>query len=172
MTKLLDRICAALAVLAAFLFIFMTFSICASIFTRSFGLPTPVWTNQFNEYAMLWMTFLGTAWLLSKDRHVSIQIILSRLNNKMKRLFRIIHNVMGFLLCAAICTYGALTTWDHFQRNVIDVQVLDVPKAWIILVIPLGFFLLMLQFLRRITEGLRGTDAENPETGHDLEKLN
>jgi TRAP-type C4-dicarboxylate transport system permease small subunit len=159
-------------VLAALLFLFMTFSICASIFTRSFSLPTPVWTNQFNEYAMLWMTFLGTAWLLSKDRHVSIQIILSRLNNKMKRLFRIIHNVMGFLLCAAICTFGTLTTWDHFERNVIDVQVLDIPKAWIILVIPLGFFLLVLQFLRRIIEDLRATDAENLETGHDLEKLN
>ena len=168
MVKLLDWVCAVLAVLAALLFLFMTFSICASIFTRSFSLPTPVWTNQFNEYAMLWLTFLGTAWLLGKGRHVSIMIITSRLDARMKRIFGIIHNIMGILLCGAVCTFGTLTTWEHFERHVIDVQAVDVPKAWIIFVIPLGFFLLTLQFLRRLITDLQGREQENPEAGHDL----
>jgi len=164
-TKLLDRICALLAVVAALLFLFMTFTICYSIITRATGIPTPVWTVQLNEYAMLWMTFLGTAWLLAKNRHVSIQIIVSRLNQKGKKVFQTIHDVVGLLLCATICYFGAMTTWEHFERNVIDVQVIDVPKALVIIVIPVGFLLLALQFARRIAEDLRGGETDGPRTG-------
>jgi len=165
MIRLLDRVCGVLAVVAALLFLFMTFTICYSIITRAVGLPTPVWTVQLNEYAMLWMTFLGTAWLLAKNRHVSIQIVVSRLNQKGKKVFQTIHNFMGLLLCATICYFGALTTWEHFERNVIDVQVIDVPKALVIIVIPVGFLLLALQFIRRIVEDLRGGETDGAKSG-------
>ncbi|MCJ7596752.1 MAG: TRAP transporter small permease [Desulfobacterales bacterium] len=165
MVRVLDRVCAFLAILAALLFLFMTFTICYSIITRATGIPTPVWTVQLNEYAMLWMTFLGTAWLLAKNRHVSIQIFVSRLNKKGKKVFQTIHDFMGLLLCATICYFGALTTWDHYQRNVIDVQVIDVPKALVIIVIPVGFLLLALQFIRRIAEDLRGGESDGTKTG-------
>ena len=165
MVRVLDRVCTLLAIVAALLFLFMTFSICYSIITRAVGLPTPVWTVQLNEYALLWMTFLGTAWLLGENRHVSIQIIVSRLNRKGKRVFRTIHDFMGLLLCGTICYVGTLTTWEHFQRNVIDVQVIDVLKALVIIVIPAGFFLLALQFIRRIAEDLRGGETGGAASG-------
>jgi C4-dicarboxylate transporter DctQ subunit len=155
--KLLDWVCAALAVVAASLFLFLTFTICYSIFTRSVGLPSPVWTVQFDEYAMLWLTFLGTAWLLSRNRHVSIELVVSRFSDRGKRVFAMIHDFMGVVLCAVLCYYSSLCTWDHFQRSVIDVQGVDVPKAYILAVIPLGFLLLLLQFIRRIVDDFRGT---------------
>ena len=155
MIKLLDKVCTALAVGAGCLFLFVTFSICYSIFTRTLRLPSPIWTVQFDEYAMLWMTFLGTGWLLSRNKHVSILIVMSRLNEKGKQIFRTIHDFMGMLLCGAICYFSAVSVWSHFERNVIDVQAVDVPKAYVMMVIPLGFFLLLLQFLRRIVNDLR-----------------
>jgi C4-dicarboxylate transporter, DctQ subunit len=155
--KLLDRVCAALAVVAASLFLFLTFSICYSIFTRTVGLYTPVWTVQFDEYSMLWLTFLGTAWLLSRNRHVSIELVVSRFGEKGKRVFRTVHDFLGLFLCATLCYFSAACTWDHFLRNVIDVQGVDVPKAYVIVVIPLGFLLLFLQFIRRIVDDFRGT---------------
>lgn len=165
MIRVLDKICSLLAVVAALLFLFMTFSICYSIITRTVGLPTPVWTVQLNEYAMLWMTFLGTAWLLAKNRHVAIQIVVSRLNRRGKKVFQTIHDFMGLLLCGAICYFGAIITWEHFERNVMDVQVIDVPKALVIIVIPVGFLLLALQFTRRIVENLKGAETDGPKNG-------
>jgi TRAP-type C4-dicarboxylate transport system permease small subunit len=51
--------------------------------------------------------------------------------------------------------YGTLVTWDQFQRGVTDVQAIDFPKYLVLMVIPSGFFLLTVQFLRRFVSILR-----------------
>ncbi len=155
MIKLLDRLCSGLAVVAAGLFLFCTFSICYSILTRSLRIMGPIWVVQFNEYAMLWITFLGTAYLLMRNRHVSIQIVTGRLGERGKLLFGLAHNLLGLILCAGLCYFCSSSTWEHIERNVIDVQAVDVPKGYVLMVIPFGFLLLSLQFLRRFIEGLR-----------------
>jgi TRAP-type C4-dicarboxylate transport system permease small subunit len=115
---------------------------------------------------MLWITFLGTAYLLLRNRHVSIQIITSRLGEKGKRFLGYIHNLLGAFLCLTLLYFTCASTLDHIVRKVIDVQAVDIPKGFVLLVIPLGFLLLCLQFLRRFFEGLKrpphseGRDAE------------
>jgi C4-dicarboxylate transporter, DctQ subunit len=148
MTKALDRLFDFLAVVISVILILMTLTIGYAIFARAVRLPGPVWIVQFNEYAMLWATFLGAAWLLSKKRHVSIELLVSRLSPRTQKILHLIHSLMGIALCAVLCWYGTLTTLENFQRNVINVQAVDVPMAYIIIVVPLGFFLLLLQFMR------------------------
>jgi C4-dicarboxylate transporter DctQ subunit len=170
MNRVLDRIFGFLAVVISLILIFMTLSIGYAIFVRAVNLPGPVWIVQFNEYAMLFATFLGSAWLLSKRKHVSIELVVSRFNRRVQKIFDLIHSVMGMGLCAILCWYGATTTFENFQRNVIHVQAVDVPMAYIIFVIPLGFFFLILQFARNFFVGihelknLRPEDARNPGT--------
>jgi TRAP-type C4-dicarboxylate transport system permease small subunit len=113
-----------------------------------------VWIIQFNEYAMLFATFLGASWLLSKRRHVSIELVVSHFGNRTRRILGLIHSLLGVALCATLCWYGALTTLENFQRNVIHVQAVDVPMAYVLFAIPLGFFLLVLQFSRDFVEGI------------------
>jgi C4-dicarboxylate transporter, DctQ subunit len=148
MTKILDRLNDFLAVVISIILVLMTLSIGYAIFARAVGLPGPVWIVQFNEYAMLWATFLGAAWLLSKKRHVSIELVVSHLSRPTQKVFHLIHSLLGVGLCAILCWYGTLTTVENFQRNVINVQAVDVPMAYVLVVIPVGFFLLFLQFIR------------------------
>ena len=148
MNKALDRIHDFLAVVIGVILVFMTLSIGYAIFVRAVNLPGPVWIVQFNEYAMLFTTFLGSAWLLSKGKHVSIELIVSHLSRGTQKVFHLIHSLLGVGLCAVLCWYGTLTTFENFQRNVINVQAVDVPMAYILVVIPMGFFLLFLQFIR------------------------
>jgi TRAP-type C4-dicarboxylate transport system permease small subunit len=149
MAKLLDIICNICAVLAALLLLFVTFSIAYSIVTRQLMLPTPVWVVQFNEYALLWITFLGGAWVLARDKHVAIQLATERLSARGQVIAGMVHNFVGMGLCAVLGWYGGYTSWDHFVRNVIDVGSVDFPKAYVLMVIPIGFLLLTLQFLRK-----------------------
>ena len=155
MNKAMDRIHDFLAVVIGVILVFMTLSIGYAIFVRAVNLPGPVWIVQFNEYAMLFATFLGASWLLSKGRHVSIELAVSRFSPERRKILRLIHSLMGIGLCATLCWYGTFTTLENLQRNVIHVQAVDVPMAYVLFVIPLGFFLLVLQFLRDFLTGLR-----------------
>ncbi len=161
--KVLDRIFDFLAGVISLILVFMTLSIGYAIFVRALNLPGPVWIVQFNEYAMLFATFLGSAWLLSKHKHVSIELVVSRFSQRVQKIFDLIHSLMGMGLCATLCGYGATTTFENFQRNVINVQAVDVPMAYIIFVIPLGFFLLFLQFARNFVVDLHELKSLGPD---------
>ena len=160
MANVLKRICSALSVVGGLLLLFITFSIGYSIVTRKLNLPTPVWVVQFNEYALLWVTFLATAWILSRDGHVSVQVLMQFMGRKGKRVLDLIHSFMGMCLCGIFCWYGVYSTWDHYVRKVMDVTSVDVPKSYIILIIPLGFGLLCLQFLLKFFTALSGKEID------------
>jgi C4-dicarboxylate transporter DctQ subunit len=168
--KALEKIFGFLAVMISLILVFMTLSIGYSIFARAFKLPGPVWIVQFNEYAMLFATFLGAAWLLSKRKHVSIDLLVSHFSRRVQKVFGIIHSLLGMGLCAILCWYGTLTTIENFRRKVIHVQAVDVPMAYVLFVIPLGFLLLFLQFLRDFAGGLHdlkvadGADFDGAES--------
>jgi C4-dicarboxylate transporter DctQ subunit len=127
--------------------------------TRSLGLPSPIWIVQVNEYCLVWVTFLATAWVLAKDAHVRVDIVFSRLSSKGKGLLRMIQDVVSMGMCALLCYLGMLSVWENVRDKVVDVQSIDVPKAWILIVIPVGFLLLTLQFLIRAVEDARALKA-------------
>ena len=159
MVRMLNRVCSAMAVLGGLLLLFITFSIAYSIVTRKLNLPTPVWVVQFNEYALLWVPFLATAWILSRNQHVSVQFLVQYLGKRGRKALDVVHSLLGMIVCAVFCWYGIITTWDHYVRGVIDVASVDVPKAYALVIIPVGFFFLTLQFLSKFLAALR--DREN-----------
>jgi C4-dicarboxylate transporter DctQ subunit len=165
LNRFLDRILTGMAVLAGLLLLFITFSISYSIFTRAVGVASPVWTVQFNEYSLLWMTFLGSAWVLSRRKHVAVDIITGRLGPRGKRIADVFHSLAGSGVCGVLCWYSSLITLNLLQRGVTDVQVVDVPKYLVLMVIPVGFFALTAQFLRTLSTALRRIRAEAPEGG-------
>lgn len=154
LSRILDWILNAMAVFAGLILLFITFSISYSITTRSLGFQSPVWTVQFNEYSLLWMTFLASAWVLSRRKHVAIDIVTGRLGPGGKRVAEIIHAIMGTGLCAVLCYFTSLMVLNQFQRGVTDVQAMDVPKYLVLFVIPFGFFCLTIQFFRNLLAAL------------------
>ncbi len=155
LVRVLDRVCELLAVVTGLILVFITLSIGYSIFVRLVNIPGPIWVVQFNEYAMLFAPFLGTAWLLSRDKHISVQMLVQRLGKPARKILDLAHSLVGMGLCATLCWFGIFTTWEQFERKVIDVQAVDLPIAYILAVIPLGFFLLFLQFTRKFFVGLQ-----------------
>jgi C4-dicarboxylate transporter DctQ subunit len=157
--RLLDTVLTGMALLAGLLLLFMTFSISYSIFTRALGFQSPVWTVQFNEYSLLWLTFLGSAWVLRRRKHVAVDVITSRLGPAGRRIADVIHSLLGVALCGVLCWYSYLVTLNFFQRGVTDVQAVDVPKYLVLVVIPAGFLVLTAQFLRNLVASLRRSNV-------------
>jgi TRAP-type C4-dicarboxylate transport system permease small subunit len=170
-TRLLDSVCSFLALLGSIVLVFTTCSIGYSILTRMTGLANPIWTVQFNEYALLWMTFLGTAWLLAEDKHIALAVVTDRLVPGANRLLNVFHNLVGTILCGVFCWYGFSTTRDHLARHVLDTMAVDVPKGYVLAIIPLGFSLLTLQFLFKLIRTLRGQDIDAGQQERSVDVL-
>ena len=148
-TTIFDRTLDLLAVLAGTLLIFTMLAISYDVVFRYF-LNRPLgWVVEISEYVLLYITFLGTAWLLRREGHVKIDIVFNRLSSRNQSLLNIVTSIIAAIACLALAWWGVDVTLDNFQRNLVIRETLDVPKFILIAVIPLGSFLLFAQFLRR-----------------------
>jgi TRAP-type C4-dicarboxylate transport system permease small subunit len=107
------------------------------------------WIIEITEYALLYITFLATAWLLKREGHVTVDVILNRLGKRTQSFLGIFSSVIGIIVSSCLIWYGVEVAWDHFQRGIYNPTVLEFPKAPIIAIIPLGSLVLLFQFLRR-----------------------
>lgn len=111
------------------------------IFHRS--LP---WVTEIVEYSLLWLTFLGTAWVLKEDRHIKMDMLLDRLNTKRKILLQTMTSIFGGLMCLIMVYFTARITYQNFLSGYRLLTYMELPAALINLVIPLGFLMLSVQF--------------------------
>ena len=152
LTKLADLLDRAMYILVFFSFgllLCAVLIICIAVFSRYVINKPFVWVEQISGYILVYIVFLNAAWVLKKNRHIKLDILLNSLNPKTQTLFNIVTSFLGAIVCLVITWYGVDVTWDYFQRGVPSVEVLRVPLFTIWWVIPVGGFLLFIQFLRR-----------------------
>ena len=144
-----DRAIGVLALIAAFPIIFTMIVISYEVVTRYMLDRTSLWVTEFSTYSLLWLTFLGAAWLLRKEGHVRMELVLTKLNPRTQALMNVITSIVGILICLVLVRYGVQVAWESFQMGTYYPSLLRVPKWPNYSIIPLGSFLLSVQFLRR-----------------------
>ena len=137
------------AVFCGVLVTLIMLSVSVDVIMRYFFNSPLFWVGELAEYAMLYITFTGTAWLLKKEGHVTIDILTVVIDSKTRNILGVITNILGVFISVFLTYYGAIVTWDHFLRSVYNPSLLQFPKAPLIAVIPFGSFLLLIQFMRK-----------------------
>ena len=144
-----DYIIGSLAYLAAAVIAYLMLTICWDVIARAVAGKPLAWELEFSEYSLLYITFLGAAWVLKHERHVIVDIVLNQFNTKPQALF----NVVASILCATICLfltwYGWDVSWEHLVKGYYQPTPMETPDFPIFVIIPIGSFLLFIQFLRR-----------------------
>src|SRR5512139_3592753 len=98
--KSFDKLLDIMAGLAAVILVFITAAVCYTIFMRFLFNQTTIWIIPMTEYALLWIVFLGTTWLLREAGHITTDIIYVHLNKKAKNALDGVMSVIGGLTCA------------------------------------------------------------------------
>ena len=145
----LDRAIDSLVVVACALLVFALIAVSMEIVFRYFLNRPSIWVVEVTEYILLYITFLGAAWLLKEEGHVKVDILSNRLDATNLALLNVITSVIGIMACLTITWYGIVATLHSFQRGALTVGLIEAPKFAVLLVIPIGGFMLSLQFLRR-----------------------
>jgi TRAP-type C4-dicarboxylate transport system permease small subunit len=166
-----DFVIEAMAYMAGILIFVITFFVSGSAVIRYLGFRPPIWVLQYTEYALLWFTFLGAAWLLREGGHIRIDTIVSRLNPKRRRKVEIANAVLGFVVAFIIFCFGTLHTIDLFQRGIMEVKGTIVPKFPLFLIIPLGGLTLSIQFVRQFFTKIRSKPGHGENHVEDHSKI-
>jgi C4-dicarboxylate transporter DctQ subunit len=146
--KFFDRLLDVMAALAGIILLFICAAVCYTIGMRFLFTKTTIWIMQTTEYALLWIVFLATTWLLREGGHITTDIIFTHLNEKTKRTLSCTMFVIGGFACAMMVYFGVVYMCDCIINKVTDVRAVTVPKSTIFSIIPIGFILLTIQFFR------------------------
>jgi TRAP-type C4-dicarboxylate transport system permease small subunit len=161
---LFDRIMNLFAFLAAVVVISMVGVLCYEVFMRYVIHKPPAWAWEIAESMLCLIAFLSAAWLLREDGHVSVDIVHSQLKPRLKTLIDIVTSALGMVICLIIGWAGVGITIDHFKSGITLPGYLDLPKAPLLLFIPIGCFMLSVQFLRKAFNHLKS--LRNRTKGH------
>ena len=146
--KTLERIEDFMAYLGGILLLVMVLSICYEIVLRYFFNRPTLWAVGVVEYILFCITFLATAWVLRRDGHIRIDLGMSFFTERGRLRLNIITSCMGLVSSAVMAWCGSKTTYDLFSRNVMAAQDPEIPKFILVGFIPLGFFFLIIEFIR------------------------
>ena len=95
-----------MAALAGVILLFITAAVCYTIGMRYLFTKTTIWLMQTTEYALLWIVFLATTWLLREKGHITTDVIYTHLNEKTKRYLDCIMFIIGGVACAFMVYFG------------------------------------------------------------------
>jgi len=147
---------------AAALVLLMMLTVIYDVVARLvFRAPT-LWVIDVNEYMLVYLTFLPAAWILLKDGHIKVEILVSRFGPRGQRVTGFITDVIGLLYCVILTWQGWLVAWDAWQHDYRFSTALSAPQFPVFVIIPIGGAWLCLAFLARVwttwSEGRRATD--------------
>jgi TRAP-type C4-dicarboxylate transport system permease small subunit len=149
MNDFLDKTINSFAFMAGLVMVFIMGCVTAQIICRYFFEKPIVWTTEVTEYCLLWITFLATAWVLMKEKHVVVDLIPNMLKLKTKTMLYFGLSIIGIIICFIYTWYATGVTIHLFQTGRMLSTVLEPPAYVLFLIIPLGNLLLTLQFVRR-----------------------
>ena len=147
--NIFDRALDLMGLAAVILLVLIMLSIVYQVVTRFFFSRGLVEVLEFTEYSLLFITFLTAAWLLRKEQHVTMDLVINWLKPGNRAMINVITSILGGILFLIIAWHGALVTLARFETGAVMPTVLRPPIWPIMLIIPLGCFLFSIQFFRR-----------------------
>ena len=149
LTGVFDWLVSLFGALAVILIALNMVMVCTLVFMRYVLKNAPAWVIEVTEYSLLYITFLGTTWLLKEEGHVRMDLIISGFSPKVQAIINTTTSMLCAVICFVVTWYGVKITWDHYQTNYVLPTIIRPQSYLIVGIIPIGCFMLFIQFLRR-----------------------
>ncbi len=156
-----------MAWIAGIMTMVMMLAIVYSVVTRFFfNKPQPA-IIELSGYMLLYITFLGAPWLLRRDGHVRVDLLLDFLKPPARARLLGVTAVLGTIVSLIIFWWGLVITIDLARRNVLVTNILETPQWLLMLIIPVGGFFLTVEFIIKAVQ-LFGRSRPLPEVAPSL----
>jgi TRAP-type C4-dicarboxylate transport system permease small subunit len=140
----------ACAVVAAVLLGATALLITGDVVARNVGLGTLPWILEVSEYVLPLATFLVAPWLLARNDHVRLDVLLTWLPPAPARALARGGDLIGLAVCAVFVVYGARAIASSAQQGSLVIKSVVFPEWWLYAPVPACFALLAVEFVRRL----------------------
>lgn len=145
MTLLYPRILQSLAACAAVLLGAAAAAITFDVVARNLGVGSLPWILEVSEYVLPLATFLVAPWLLYRNEHVRLDILLAG-----RPWLRRSADLIGLAVSGVLVVYGVRTILNSAQQSAMVFKSVVFPEWWLYAPVPLCFALLSFEFARRL----------------------
>lgn len=151
--------------LACVLVVIQVVSVSIDVLARQIFGVSFQWITPFNEWGLVYLTFLGVGWLQREKGHVGDDSIAAMMPAWWGESFRIIGLILGLASCLLLTVYGGYVTYQRYITGAYDYFKLDSVPIWVAyIIIPLGSLLWLIQMVREIVvEREQKNKQERPE---------
>ena len=147
------------AVIAIALLVTVTLAVCTEVVMR-YAFNSPIYfVVELSEYALLYITFFGTAWALRENGHVRIEIFLAGLRRRWRHRLGVVNAALGIVVSVVLVVFGASRTLDALERGLFRATLVEFPLWIVLLCIPIGGLLLLGRFTQRLVAHWRRDPA-------------
>lgn len=150
-----DRTIELFAVMGAVAIALIVIGICGEVGIRSIWGQSHIEVVEVSTYLLFFLTFVAAAWVQRREGHVKMDLVLRLLKPRAQGMVNVIISILCAMVFLVITWVGAMVTQESFitqYRLATSVRPLEWP---VFIVVPIGSFLLFVQFLRRFHKYLR-----------------
>jgi TRAP-type C4-dicarboxylate transport system permease small subunit len=140
----------AFAAIAAVLVGAMALAVTLDVIGRNLGWSNTGWVVELTEYSLPVATLLIAPYLLHRNEHVRLDIVLAILPKRIALVVERCADLLGMMICAIFVWYGIRLIYDSAHLGSMVVKTLAIPEWWQYALVPVCFALLALEFARRL----------------------
>lgn len=149
--KTWDRLNEVFMVLAGILLWGQMVIVNIEIVSRYLGHPT-TWVAEISSILTLWIPFMIAAWVLRKDAHVKMDLLVERFGPRFQALINFITSLIGVVVMTVVTITAFQTTLSWIGNK--TPTMLMLPRSPIIGIIFVGSLLFAIQFLIKAVDNL------------------
>jgi TRAP-type transport system small permease protein len=140
----------AFASIAAMLVGAMALAVTLDVVGRNLGWSNTGWVVELTEYSLPVATLLVAPYLLHRNEHVRLDVLLVLLPKRVSLFLERCADVFGMMICAIFVWYGIKLIFDSARLGSMVVKTLAIPEWWQYALVPVSFTLLAIEFTRRL----------------------
>jgi len=140
--------------IAAVTFGLMSLLIGADVVFRNLGIELIPASVEISEYMLMIATFIAAPWLLYRNEHIRVDVILNVLPRMLTRILDTVGNLIGLVVAGVLTWQSIVVLADYYQQDSLVFKELVFPEWWLMLPLLIGSALMTLEFLRRTQRSL------------------
>ena len=124
-----------------------------------------VWLEEVQMWLIIWVVFYGGAAAVRSGNHVSIEFIVERFPKNLHKMATLLEVIVVTVVLWFLSTNSIALIQQYIKTSRVT-NILHIPFVFIYSAVPIGCFLIVLNFILLAIEELTGKQILEEEAGH------